>query len=142
MHGRTLVGAVTTLLVLAGCGGDAAVRDASGRVVTAGPWSVFDLRPGDCIGDTSQVLGDVEEVPLVPCEDPHTAEVFAVVDHPGTEFPGFGEVAAFADRSCLGALERERGLSEVDAVSYLLPSEDGWAGGDRTIVCVLVQDAG
>jgi hypothetical protein len=71
MTGSRAVGAVVTLVLLLGaCGsGDAdgvAVRDASGTVVSAGAWSVFDLRPGDCIGEVSAVGGDVDELPLVP----------------------------------------------------------------------------
>jgi hypothetical protein len=133
-------------LILAGCGG-IDVRDDSGRVIAAGPWSVFDLRPGDCIGDVVALQGDVDELPLVPCEDPHTQEVVAVVRHPDDAYPGAGAVATFADRACLTALEAELGLTIDDGIafSYLLPTFEGWnKNGDRSIVCVLVfpEDVG
>jgi hypothetical protein len=130
--------------LLAACGSgdvDAAGRDDAGRVVAAGGWSVFDLRPGDCVGDVSGLVGDVAELPLVPCDEPHTQEVFAVVRHPDDVYPGAGEVASFADRSCLLALDAELGLSIDDGIafSYLLPTAEGWrTNGDRSIVCVLV----
>ena len=132
-------------LVLAGCGTD--VRDDAGRVVAAGPWSVFDLRPGDCVGDVSDLRGDVDEIPLVPCEEPHSQEVFAVVRHPDDAYPGAGAVATFADRACLAALDAELDLSIDDGIafSYLLPTFEGWnKNGDRNVVCVLVfpEDAG
>jgi hypothetical protein len=127
-------------LVLSACGGGE-VRDDGGRVVAAGTWSVFDLRPGDCIGDVSDLRGDTDEVPLVPCEEPHSQEVFAVVRHPEDAYPGAGAVAAFADRACLTALDAELDLSIDDGIafSYLLPTFEGWnKNGDRNVVCVLV----
>jgi len=131
-----------SLLLLAACGGDD-IRDAQGHVVTEGPWSVFDLRPGDCIGDTSQLAGDVDTVPLVPCDEPHTQEVFALFLHPDDAYPGPGPVATFADFSCLQALETIVGPTATSkdglAFSYLLPTESGWTNdGDRTIICVLI----
>jgi len=143
---RRLAPAVALLLVLAACGGDD-VRDDAGRVVAGGSWSVFDLRPGDCIGDVSGLKGDTDEVPLVPCGDPHTQEVFAVVRHPEDAYPGAGAVATFADRACLTALDADLGLTIDDGIafSYLLPTFEGWnKSGDRSIVCVLVfpEEAG
>jgi len=135
-----------SLLLLTACGG-ADVRDDSGRVIAAGPWSVFDLRPGDCIGDVSDLKGDTDELPLVPCETEHVQEVFAVVRHPDDAYPGAGSVATFADRACLTALAAELDLTIDDGIafSYLLPTFEGWnKSGDRSIVCVLVfpEDAG
>ncbi len=137
---RRLAPAVSLLLVLAACGGGD-VRDDAGRVVAEGPWSVFDLRPGDCIGDVSDLKGATDEVPLVPCGEPHTQEVFAIVRHPEDAYPGAGAVATFADRACLTALDAELDLTIDDGIafSYLLPTFEGWnKNGDRSVVCVLV----
>ena len=133
-------------LVAAACGGED-VRGDDGRVVVAGPWSVFDLRPGDCIGADDSMSGDADEVPLVPCSEPHALEVFAVVRHPDDAYPGAGALATFADRACLTALEVDLDLTIDDGIafSYLLPTLEGWSrDGDRSVVCVLVflQDAG
>ncbi len=128
------------VLTVAACGGGD-VRDEAGSVVTAGPWSVFDLRPGDCVTDTAELSGDVDEVTLVPCEEPHTQEVFAVVRHPDDAYPGAGGVATFADRACLTALAEDLDLTLDDGIafSYLLPTFEGWnKNGDRNVVCVLV----
>jgi hypothetical protein len=146
MRGWILAVAVGPILLLAACG-DPQARDDAGRVVVAGPWSVFDLRPGDCVGDVSDLRGDTDELPLVPCDEPHTQEVFAVVRHPEDAYPGAGAVATFADRACLTALEAELDLSIDDGIafSYLLPTFEGWdKSGDRSIVCVLVfpEEAG
>lgn len=102
---------------------------------------MFDLRPGDCLGDTASLTGDVDEVTLVPCDEPHTQEVFAVVRHPDDAYPGAGGVATFADRACLTALDADLDLSLDDGIafSYLLPTFEGWnKNGDRSVVCVLV----
>jgi hypothetical protein len=133
-------------LVAAACGGED-VRGEDGRVVNAGFWSVFDLRPGDCIGADDSLSGDVDEVPLVPCSEPHAQEVFAVVRHPDDAYPGAGGVATFADRACLTALEADLDLTIDDGIafSYLLPTFEGWnENGDRSVVCVLVfpEEAG
>jgi len=128
------------VLLLSACSSDD-VRDDAGRVIAAGSWSVFDLRPGDCIGDTSDLSGDVADVPLIPCSEPHTQEVFAVVRHPDDAYPGAGAVATFADRACLTALDAALDLTIDDGIafSYLLPTFEGWnKSGDRSIVCVLV----
>jgi len=143
---RRSAATLLALTLLTGCGG-ADVRDDAGRVVAAGPWSVFDLRPGDCVGDVSDLKGDTADLPLVPCEEAHTQEVFAVVRHPDDAYPGAGAVATFADTACLGALEAELRLTVDDGIafSYLLPTFEGWnKNGDRSVVCVLVfpADAG
>ena len=137
-----ILGAAVAGVLLAGCGTD--VRDDAGRVVVAGEWSVFDLRPGDCVGDVSDLRGDTDQIPLVPCEEPHSQEVFAVIRHPDEAYPGAGAIATFADRACLTALDAELDLSIDDGIgfSYLLPTFEGWnRDGDRSIVCVLVFPA-
>jgi len=134
------LGITAVVTVMAGCTSAENIRDDSGRVASAGEWSVFDLRPGDCFGPSSGP-GTVETVPLVPCAEPHTAEVFAVIRHPETEFPGVPEIAAYADNACLTALESEFGLSVSDGVgvSYILPTAEGWeSNGDRNVVCIVL----
>lgn len=128
-----------------GCASGESIRDESGRVVSSGEWSVYDLRPGDCLGELSDQGGAVDTVPLVPCETEHTVEVFAVALYPGSDYPGAQELATYGDNTCLTALETEFGLSPSDSlfVSYLLPSADSWeADGDRSVVCVIVSDPG
>lgn len=137
---RPVVAAVGALALLAGCsGGD--VRDSAGKVVAPGSWSVFDLRPGDCLDPGDDLSGDISDIDVVPCDDPHTQEVFATVSHPEGPYPGAAAVATWADAACLTELEAELGLTMADGIfiSYLLPSFDGWnKNQDRTVVCVMV----
>jgi hypothetical protein len=133
-------GVVLGVVSLSACSGGE-VRDSSGKIVGPGSWSVFDLRPGDCLNSADDLSGDVSEVAVVPCMDPHTQEVFATVTHPEGPYPGAAAVSTWADASCLTQLEAELGLTLADGIfiSYLLPSFDGWnKNNDRTVVCVMV----
>jgi hypothetical protein len=127
-------------VILVACGGED-VRDSTGRVVAPGPWTVFDLRPGDCITQDEDLKGDVDEVTLVPCDLPHTQEVVGTVQHPDDAYPGAGSLATFADARCLSLLEGDLDLTIDDGIafSYLLPTFEGWnKHGDKNVICVLV----
>lgn len=120
---------------------DEPVRDEAGVVINAGEVSALELQPGDCLDPDPDVSGEVSHLPVVPCDEAHRQEVFAVVTHPDDAYPGAAGVAAFGDVACPQELEERFGLSLADGVlfSYLLPSFDGWnVDGDRDIVCVLV----
>lgn len=137
-----LAGTLVAAVVLVGCGDDEAVRDEEGRITEAGTIDVFELRPGDCLDPDPDLSGTTAEMPVVPCDEPHLQEVFAIREHPDDAYPGAAAVAEWADAACSGALEEELGLGLDDGVffSYLLPTFDGWnlERADREIVCVLV----
>ena len=131
-------------VALTACGNDTSVRDDEGAVVNAGTWSVFDLRVGDCLAPEPDLTGEISDVPVVPCTEPHSQEVFGAVEHPDGAYPGAAALATWADGACLGELASSLGLGLEDGlyVSYLLPTFDGWnlggEEGDRRVVCVLV----
>jgi hypothetical protein len=144
-RGRRLAGALVLVAasVLAGCSDDGAdaARDGFGRVVSAGAWSVFELQAGDCLSPDPDLVGEVAEIAVVPCDEPHTQEIFSLVEHGAEAFPGSAVLAQDADAECVGALQRDYGVSPADGyfVSYLLPSFDSWnKEDDRRITCVLV----
>lgn len=132
---------VLVALALAACSGEDEVRDGRGTVVNAGTWSVFDLRDGDCLDPDPDVSGEVADVPVVPCSQPHLQEVFATIEHPEGPYPGASAVSLWADGACLAQLEADYGLTLDDGlfVSYLLPTFVGWnKDDDRGVICVLV----
>ncbi len=137
-----MTGALVAALLLTGCGDDEALRDEDGRITEAGNVNVFELRPGDCLDPDPELSGTTDEMPVVPCEEPHLQEVFAILEHPDDAYPGAAAVAEWADAACSGALQEELGLGLDDGVffSYLLPTFDGWNldRADREIICVLV----
>lgn len=107
---------------------------------TDGGTDVFTLAVGDCL---AALPADVmSEVPTVPCSEPHAHEVYAAHDLPGTAYVGTTAVTAIADAQCLGSFAAFAGIDYFTSVltySYLYPTEESWAAGDRTVVC-LVSD--
>lgn len=91
---------------------------------------------GSCLRDLPP--GDVGRVTVVPCADGHTAQVVGRTDSAsGAVWPGHDALVRKASTDCgpglLGAAGRDvEGLTFV----VLTPSEDGWAAGDRTGLCL------
>jgi len=141
---RPVVLLLVAALVLAGaCSKDKAERD-DGEITKAGPISVFELRPGDCLYPDDKAVGEIENIKAVPCTEPHTQEVYAVPKFPDDSdvYPGEAEIQKFADASCLEAFGEYTGIDYLDSnlyFSYLHPSLDSWnSGDDREVVCVIV----
>lgn len=128
------------MLLVVACGG--ADRGESGEIVEAGSLSVFSFHVGDCWNGFE--VGELESVDAVPCDQPHQAEVFGLVDSPGgadEPFPGEEAIARFAEDRCLEAFEPYVGLSyELSEIyfSSLDPTKDSWERqGDREVICFL-----
>jgi hypothetical protein len=142
---HVLLPLVLALALAGACSDDKAGRGDDGRITDGGPVSVFDLRVGDCLRPDGDPKSELTEIHAVPCEEPHTQEVFALPDYEGEAgdvYPGESEIRRFADAACLEAFERYTGVDYLDSdlyFSYLHPSLDSWnSGDDRTIVCVII----
>ncbi len=141
---RIAVVAALGMLLVVGCGG--AERGESGEIVEGGSLSVFSFRAGDCLNGLALDGEDVTSVTGIPCDQPHEAEVYLLVDHPGgsdAPFPGREAIVQFAEERCIGAFESYVGLSyELSEIyaTYLFPIENSWPQGDREIVCLLYED--
>jgi hypothetical protein len=140
---RAAIFAVLVALALGACSDDKADRD-DGDITDAGPISVFELRPGDCLSPGDDAVGEIENIEAVPCDEPHTQEVFALPEYPDDEgggaYPGEAEIQQFADASCLEAFEQYTGIDYLNSdlyFTYLHPSVDSWNDDDRTVVCVV-----
>lgn len=134
------VALTVAVLALGGCTDNGSPLDADGNVVQAGELSVFELAPGHCLAPV-KAESELATVPVVPCAEEHTQEVFAIERAAGDNHPGIGELEIIADKACLDALQTDLELTLADGVyfSYLLPTFDGWNNeGDRSVVCVLV----
>jgi hypothetical protein len=162
MIARLALGAATAaslVALLTGCsaisgllGGE--TRDESGTIVEGGDTDVFTLAEGDCIDDESTAEGEISDVPTVPCDDPHTWEVYKNVTMTDDEYPGQSGAEDIADEQCHAAFEAFVGVAYEDSAheyNYYLPTSDSWAMGDRTINCLVggveqttgsLQDAG
>ena len=110
-----------------------------------------ELNVGDCILDetTGEEIGDVD---LVPCDQPHTAEVFAAYDMDPGAYPGEEAVTAAGEEFCANELTGYIGenfesptapdLSDI-SIAYMTPTPESWNfGGDREILCYLTTSSG
>ncbi len=132
---RTLAAAVIALAAvsLSGC-------NAITGLLT-GEDDVFALKAGDCMDDYGDEE-EVETVPIVECSKPHDFEIYASQKIDGDDFPGDDAVTAEAETACLDAFEGFVGVTFEESIyyySYLSPSEESWASGDREILCTIAE---
>ena len=102
---------------------------------------VFSLKAGDCMNDYGDEA-EIATVPTVDCAKPHDYEIYSVATIDGDEYPGATDVDTQADTLCLGEFESFVGLSFDESIyyySYLSPSEESWASGDREVICTIAQ---
>lgn len=154
-----LIAGATLALALGGCSAlqsllpsDAETRDATtGEITEGGTTDVFTLAVGDCLNDQSLAEStdesvEVTSVPTVPCADPHDYEVFANLAVPEADaYPGEDTVIAQAESDCAAAFPGFVGIdydSSIYGYSYYYPTSGSWAGGDRTINCLIGDPAG
>ena len=97
------------------------------------------LVTGSCI-DPLPTAAEVDTVRVVPCRDPHAAQVvteYAFDD--AAVWPGQAAADARVAGSCdLTPAERDAG---VRALTWA-PTEDSWGGGDRLGLCLATTGAG
>lgn len=126
--------------------GDADERDAEGSDAGEDVSALTDLDDGTCLQEPEEE--EFEEVRVVPCEEPHDAEVFLSFSaEPGDDgdYPGLSGLDAQAEDACYGAFEGYVGTEYEESelyASWLYPLEEGWAFGDREVVCYLVTEDG
>ena len=108
---------------------------------------LYDLTVGDCLRFPDAQGEVIFGLPTVPCSEPHTDEVFAVVTLPNGDgdFPGMEAIGAQAEELCVAAFEGFVGLSYVESVleiGLFAPDEEMWLDGDRLVVCMVNDPAG
>ncbi|QOR70347.1 septum formation family protein [Ruania alkalisoli] len=112
--------------------------------------SVFDLSTGDCVLAPEDVTVEISEVTVVPCEEPHHLEAYALAEFPqstgqsttsaaGSSFPGDAALKDFADGACAEEFADYVGIDYRDSelwFTYLVPSARSWqAEDDRSVLC-------
>lgn len=95
------------------------------------------VRPGMCVREPK----DERKLIVTDCVAKHDAEVMASARLKGKNaYPGDDAIDAQAMARCEQYFARYvgRGLDDsVLAVSYYSPAPEGWADGDRTLVCLV-----
>jgi Septum formation len=134
-------------------GGDAPRDEPGGEITASAEADAFEILKGDCIdllaldgyGDSPE--GDefeVESVPVVPCAEPHTGEVYAELVMEGNEFPGAEAMAKKFDEWCYAEFEKFVGLSYDESVygyTGFYPTQETWDQlDDRTLQCIVSSE--
>ena len=118
----------------------AAQRGEDGQIIQAGVVSAFEVRVGDCFDDEAFSSEEIEEIPAIPCTEPHDNEVYATFDLPGDAWPGEEEVEVMAGEGCYARFEASIGETYENSVidlTTMYPSSSSWErGGDREVVCI------
>jgi len=103
---------------------------------------VFRLRTGDCVDSGPN---GISSPTVVPCAQPHDAEVYARFALAGQGWPGSPAVGAQARRGCtarLGGYLNPQLATAVLAESYVFPDHGAWNAGERTVICEIRSTAG
>lgn len=105
---------------------------------------VFDVGLGDCISNFN-AEEQISELTVIPCEEEHDQEVFAVFEVPDGDFPGADAFQTQVESDCIGSFESFVGLTYNESVleiQWLEPTEESWAQGDRELVCTVLDPSG
>ena len=107
---------------------------------------VYKLRVGDCLTEPQDLEEEIiATVPVVPCSEPHSDEVFALLTLPDQDFPGQDAIYDQGEELCIAEFEGFVGLSyqesELDLWA-IAPSEESWGAGDREVVCNIYDPDG
>jgi Septum formation len=129
---------------LIGLGTFAAVLLLHGRAHAPPPAlpSVFRLRPGDCLNSGP---AGISSPAVVPCGQPHDAEVYARFALAGQRWPGDAAIGTRARQGCtvrLGGYLNPQLATTVLSESYVFPDQGAWNAGERTIICEIRSTAG
>jgi putative regulator of septum formation len=133
---QTVVLVVSGAICLAALAGLAAVL-LHGRPTQPTPPlpSVFRLHPGQCVNSPQNAASATQ---VVPCAQPHDAEIFAAFRLAGHSWPGAAAVGARARLGCmsrLGGYLNPQLATATLAESYIYPSAGAWDVGERTVIC-------
>ncbi|WP_448058567.1 septum formation family protein [Cellulomonas hominis] len=96
------------------------------------------LTTGHCLASLP-ADGPVDRVTVVPCAQPHEAQVITALTLDAARWPGQRTVDRRVALSC-GLTEEERSAGVRPVVWS--PTEESWDRGDRTGLCLLVVDGG
>lgn len=101
---------------------------------------------GKCLDFEDFEGEEVATLPEVPCDTPHSHEIFAVEQVGGDTYPGFEELEAEAMALCFGAFEDYVEINPVDSdffISWLVPTLTSWdRDDDREVICVAGERGG
>ncbi len=140
---RQLLGTVALAVLLLGCSGDGTTREEDGTITGAGEVRVDAVQEGDCVDMPAS--SEVSEFTGIPCDEPHDAQVYALFEITGDDFPGDPEVTAQGETGCASRFEAFVGKSYEESIYYIntvRPTELSWERGDREVICLIAPEDG
>jgi eukaryotic-like serine/threonine-protein kinase len=113
---------------------------------TVGNLQLYQLRVGDCLTGANMELNTSDPWPkltlAVPCNQPHTAEVF-LADNTfwpkNSPFPGSSEISKVGNAACNDAFRAYVGIAYSKSIytwTNIIPDASTWPTGDRALHCV------
>ena len=149
---------VVSLTTLTGCGvldglgsgNDAPRSEPGGEITASAEADAFEILKGDCIdlealagyGDAAEGEDfEVESVPVTPCGEAHTGEVYAELIMEGDKFPGDEALSKKFDEWCYAEFEKFVGISYDESVygyTGFYPTQATWEQlDDRALQCIV-----
>ena len=113
---------------------------------TVGNLELNQLRAGDCLTGANMELNTNDPWPkltlAVPCNRPHTAEVFFADNNfwpQHSRFPGDGTISKDGNAACDNAFRSYVGIAYSKSIytwTNIIPDATTWMSGDRALHCV------
>ncbi len=113
---------------------------------TVGNLQLSQLQVGDCLTGANMELNTSDPWPkqtlAVPCDQPHTAEVFLANDNfwpRNSPFPGASTISKAGTAACDSAFQSYVGITYKKSIytwTNVIPDASTWPTGDRALHCV------
>jgi Domain of unknown function (DUF4190)/Septum formation len=133
------------LLIIVGSLGNATRSSSTGAITHGGNLSVFSLAVGDCLNNPATAQ-DVSTVTAEPCNQSHSAQIYAKFNLTGSNFsyPGTATVTQLASTGCTARtanVDRSK-VTNAMTVHFFFPDQTAWLNGRRTVACMVVDQSG
>src|SRR5699024_8155153 len=80
--------------------------------------SVLDLEVGDCLNQSDLDGDEISSVEAIDCAEEHDAEIYAVHEFSGEEYPGDTAVQEESQETCLEEFEKFVGVPYLESEIY------------------------
>ena len=133
------------LLIIVGSLSNATRSSSTGEITHGGNLNVFALAVGDCFNNPATAQ-DVATVTAEPCNQPHSAQIYAKFNLTGSNFsyPGTVTVTQLASTGCTARtanVDRSK-VTNAMTVHFFFPDQTAWLNGRRTVACMVVDQGG
>lgn len=115
-----------------------ASRSSSGEISRSGDMMATDLRVGDCFDVKDPAADEITDVTARPCTDEHEYELIFSGPMTDGDYPAEDAFTAFMKDNCVLAFDAYIGKAYADSeldIYWLIPLEEAWSAGDRSIQC-------